>query len=656
MRADAARAPQPRLHRGSALLGLVGLVGLGCGSRYVAVEPEPAELRVIASFSPEGRAVDVEVGAAPWRRDLRGLFDAGETLEVWVFGYELAELVAAFPGLAGRSAAEVAALLDPRVVADPSAPVGFAPPPAARVWTTKVSGGGTPSYEARGWSDWLASSSSGGRAAFTFALPVELACPSYDLPFRVFSPEAPSRVCPGLRTPSCGLNLDPCALSSLPTLCPNGAAAEWSDGPDGALRIGAASCPAVPAPSDVGGSTARWRCGPGVCADEAVELAVQTAPRDVDGAPWTAETRPEWGLAIGTDGVGADGAFARVGSGALYAWEQSGAVVLHRLEMTVGGRGLVSNDGPVTPRSGSGPLRITDLGAPQRMTSDASGAAVLLETDRAVALLESSPDEPENPFRMRLAARRDKAQPLPDGRVLAGEWAIGRAGSGRHVYVVVDTGVMVFDRAALGTPIATTEGGPRLDPAVSHRLSVVDTAAGERLIVCPYDASVQAKNRLCDGDRLHVYDAEGRFLATRSLPAGEALAVLPELELVYRPEGAAFTLALCSIAAADCTEPRRRVLVPPVTLDGGPRVALPREGFLSLGGHRLHAFWIGQTVGLVDLELGHSAAVEPRRDDGGRVRRVEAVFDEPNSGRAWLVAFDPMSPEAFDRVGLRPLP
>src|SRR5688572_37636 len=91
---------------------LAALVLSACSPpRFTAVEPQPAEVRVVVTRAGAQTTAKALAGTEPFELDLAAVFDRGDTLEVWVFGYALAELAAAYPALAGRPASEVALML-----------------------------------------------------------------------------------------------------------------------------------------------------------------------------------------------------------------------------------------------------------------------------------------------------------------------------------------------------------------------------------------------------------------------------------------------------------------------------------------------------------------------------------------------------------------
>jgi hypothetical protein len=148
-----------------------------CGdSRYRAVEEwtNPPEVRVAALFSAGVSSARALTAGEPLQLDLGDGFERGSALEVWLFGYDLAGLAEAYPGLAGRSAAEVATLLSPRMV--PEVPETV--PPAREILTGIVSNDGPAEvvYTRRDFAAWTAEVEAGRKQALVFELPQAVLC------------------------------------------------------------------------------------------------------------------------------------------------------------------------------------------------------------------------------------------------------------------------------------------------------------------------------------------------------------------------------------------------------------------------------------------------------------------------------------------------
>jgi hypothetical protein len=148
----------------------------GCDQRFVGVEPweGSAGLRVVTSFSPLTKEARVLSGGEAYEVALGDLFERGESLDVWLFAYSSEQRVEQYPGLAGKSEAELAAILSPTFGSEGA----FEPSPAREVLHAEVTSAGTKeiTYERKGWSDWLEEVEAKRVVPFSFVIPRSEIC------------------------------------------------------------------------------------------------------------------------------------------------------------------------------------------------------------------------------------------------------------------------------------------------------------------------------------------------------------------------------------------------------------------------------------------------------------------------------------------------
>ncbi len=100
-----------------AVLAPVAALLSGCEgpTRYLAQENwnRPPDIRIALVSLRNDHRVAALAGTAAFDIELPDSFERGDKGEVWMFGYSQADIIDAFPPLAGKQNDEIAALLKP---------------------------------------------------------------------------------------------------------------------------------------------------------------------------------------------------------------------------------------------------------------------------------------------------------------------------------------------------------------------------------------------------------------------------------------------------------------------------------------------------------------------------------------------------------------
>lgn len=628
-----------------------------CGSSFNAVEdvPGPVEVRIVVTFSAEGRSVRALVGTEPFRRNLKTLFDDDDTLEVWVFAYTRATLVDHFPAFDGMLASEITPALAPQFDQN-----GFEPPIADRVLTTTIDSGTSKSvtYESTDWAGWLQQSQTSPRAPFSLHVAPALACPQTGQAFRMFTLDDAASACPAVRDAQCGWDLSQCDGERVRAMCPAARATRPVELPNRRLRIGDGECAPTDVPRDVLGVSATWQCPAGVCGSAVVNLAAQDPQSVLQGSSSKAWA-PVFDDANKIDTAGGEvqfgGIFTRVDKGAVYAYEdQSVSVRFRRLAMTrVGASALdVPADSRLEVSGTSLTVRQSQVGALRRLTVDRDARFLVLHGSDATYIIDDDDTDP-NGVQWQ-TPRRVAHDSLPNQETLIGEIVASRRSNEKKIYAAVTGGIAVLDKDTLNLD-ARTMMGPTLSATVSHRLSVMAFDQTERVALCAYSSTDPAEKVLCTSQTVHLFDANAGYLGARTVP-GDILAFLDGGRVLYRRARDSFELSICNIVSGVCTGAEPRILVPPSDAAGGDRVAVQRDAIIELGDgadlREMIVFSYAKHVGAIDVATGFSIVSPPRNTAGTRSRVAPIVFANRLLTQAWLVAADPDDKSRLDRIGL----
>ena len=656
---------------------LVAIGSLGCGGGITAVEDmDGTVLRVVASFSGTEMEIDSLIGDAAYRRNIEALQAEEASLELWVFGFTQATLVQTYPQLAGVAPADLKPLLVPRLGAGA---VGHTPPDADFVLTTTIEPGTGASveYSKKSWADWLAANGAAGHAPFVFEVPTNIGCPDHDRTFRIFEPRDPSIACPGRRTTTCAWQVDSSCTSKLASLCSAATPTNVIELPSGALQIGADRCTSEGLPAEEAGISKLWRCAPGVCAADAVTLAVQDSQltqRGSDRVPW-APTVGKHPISL-TAGMSFGGEFTATARGALYSAQTDAVVRTLRLEINLLGMPtqetatddrISRHTDPENPEV-SEPLefRADTLGRVRRISVNAGNEFLVVHGSRTSYYL---PEDmvPRKEFGYLRETKLDHGVLFGAPIRRSGELVAGRREGRPRIYAAISDGIAFIDAAAPDTLAGATPpgSGPALAPDVHHRVTVVLADGRERIAVCaragldlPPDQRPPLTS-LCSDQTVHVYDEDGTH-AFDALVPGDILAIVKGLRAVYRSPTNPFELGICELAAGTCERPTgptgRRYLIPPSGASTAALVEVQRDGFIEIEGKEMIAYSYGKYIGVLDLATGFSVAAAPTRVATGTHARIAPVaFESVDRSTAWVVGQDEDDQDAFDRLGFLPL-
>ena len=634
-------------------IAILAALGAGCGSRATAVEDVgDADLRVFVTFSNAQPTVQALAGDTPYRRDLSEIVGGGSadaSLEIWVFGYSLAELVAAYPVLEGRSVQDVVQLLAP-ASAPSSGARGYDPPPARHVLSTTIddSNWRSTEYAARTWDDWVSTTGQEDRKPFYFFLPDEIGCPDADKAFRVFSPQAPGRACTGSRTGPCQWQLPAECAGVLREMCPALETSVVLERGDGTLALGDSTCARATPPESTLGISAMWQCPAGVCTTDPAAIAIQNAQLTQAGSAvesWVPSARAEDQVTLGGGNEPTfGGQFAAARQSTIYAWVQDLKIRFSRFRMTRRTAAEdAKDDNTLTHNRRALSLLADDVGDLVRISADVGGDLVVVNgTNGSSVLTRRTELDYEAPVAIDHAVF---------GGMLVGEIVAARQPGRERVYAAVTAGIAILRKDALDAIETTTPAGrgPTLNRSVHHHLTVATSGPSERLVVCPHRDVGVAGRTLCSERTLHVYDDRAAFLFSCDIP-GDVLAIVEGFDVLYRPETDAFELRMASLGTVDCTDRGVRYLLPPTGPTTAPRVYVARDGHFAVEAHRLVGYSYDQHVGMLDLATGHSAAILPSASGGSRARTVPVLFEGPLSSHLWAIGKSPDVTGYYDRV------
>ncbi len=651
-----------------------------CSSRFVASEEgHDADIRVLVAYSDKpmrGYEPVATWGKLPLRFDLAD--DYTSKIDVWVFDYSMAELVAAFPKLATFTSAEqVAAALHPSLRAP-----GYDAPSTQRVLhaTLAKNGPRNLTYTEEPWANWKKSIADQGRPSLVFALAPEIGCPNATRALRLFNPDRRATPPAGegtlmveaTRNSTCELALAP--SPHLAQLCPKAAGAMFREYPDGSVTLGSEHCSKVP--STTRGLSARWRCGPNVCGPDPTELAIQTSPSwpSSSGTAWAPSTEMRDQIRLGQD-FADGGQFAQGEVGALYAFNDARGTHLARFDLVNPGSGdarpIKSSDIPAPQLvSFPGGRTATPMGAGDilRVTSDSNSMRVLIQgKDRAILLSRTGNEAAQY---TKVSTISEHLFDLPMARKLAGEMVLNREGD--HIFAAVTGGIAaaVIERDVPSLSNATPPGKVTFDAGGTERLTVLRTPA-ERVFACHHP---DGEEDMCT-EVLRVFEQNGAFLCSHDFP-GHILAMLPgsmtvppgppNPRIIFRPaalEAQPFTVAVCTLDPdKDCACNTVEIVVPSSDPMGAltSHIRIGRDAFLGASDREIIGYTIDQSAGMIDLASGLSRALA-LGPSGSGAKQMPLLFADNHQNQQerkqiWGLVRDPADPSHFDQVYFPALP
>lgn len=606
---------------------LVALViaSASCGreTRFVAREPNSdADVRVVVALASTGqRSVVALTRDEPFSFALEDVFTAdAESLRVYVWAYSLASLSEQFPGLVGRSAAEVAGLLSPALGA--REPGAYAPPDPLRVSTARFTRDASSdvTYEQLD----AASIADDPSLELVFRLGAAAACPPGQARLRLFRRGDPGRVCPLARNDACVWEPVDGACDHLPVIFGRDLPTDvrirevpprtLSIEPDGGDALVCVASTEV----ELGESRA-WVC-PGAAREDFV--AIQDVVGDAGGEPWSPEPK-------GASNLGADGVMARAWRGALHARVEGARVSMSRLEAEDAldvyplSRVVESTEVGLEIQSASvGPLRRLTS---NRVVQNADDQVVLHGALGTVVILgdhDVSASKPLTFYRTPIAI---SAAALPRAR-LRGDVVSGPVAG---IYAVVDTGIVVLraDADSVNATSETPAGLVTFTATSAPHVVAVRKGTDERVVVW------------LDDGTLHSFDGSGMLRVSCALPEGDLLTVIDGPRVVRRAAGERFVLELVDLGAIEdeggnCSAERfvKTFLVPAMTQAAAGQLEVDANGWSLLAERELLLYRHGRWAGVLDLATGASQAVElPRELSQG------ALFERLDGTGLWGV-------------------
>lgn len=344
-----------------AISGLLLMLGCSGADPRVAVEDlGEVDLRVVVARAGETAEVRILDATEAYRytaEPLADVFARGDQLQVYVLGYSLQTIEAAFPGLEGRAVGDIIGRLRPHL--EPAGPGRFDPPDPDAVLFAAVAEGGDAdvTYEPRSWSQVQ------DEISLRLELAGDLACPPAGAVVRAFSRDAPGRVCIFNRSQDCEwsrLGNPPCADQDRIF----GVEGTIVEQPNGSLRVGQTIC--APTEARDGSGALRGESAAYVCDGRIV--AVQVQPLDERGELWS----PQPGPRIDNAETSRPGQWVPVDPGVLFAFEAADDIEVRRIGVGAQGEDVYETlSHPVV----DSPL------ARQRRASSADGTTVTLSGD-----------------------------------------------------------------------------------------------------------------------------------------------------------------------------------------------------------------------------------------------------------------------------------
>ncbi len=602
-----------------ALLSL--LVSCGPESRFVAVEPEgSADIRVIAALSSSGvqrSMISVISGDAPVTLMLKDVFDAGETVTIFLLRYDLATLAASYPALTGKSAADVASVLAPSF--GPVGPGSYAVPETigGKMYTANV--GSDSSGDIQYTEMELDPGAIGD--GLVFKVHASIACSPGQGPLRVFSREDAGRVCLLERDERCEwTRSDQCeAFDEIFGRPGKTIRAREVPGAGLSLNIGnteQATCTEVQ--DRILGESRTFSCP--ADGGTTVRVSIQNTARGRGGFAWAPERTSAPNL------LAPRPVFARGANGVLYAIERAGRIDLRRLGQA---SDTLLNDGPLRYffDEGSTPnITLLGAGALESISTDSSGRHVLVSAAAVpyVSDRDSGASSVDDTF---------FTQPIPIPETVlppARRRGATTMGPGQTLYAVIDNGLAVMRVTGSGV--------------VADR----ETAAGN-VTIAPGDAAqiVAVRQENQNQDRIVVWTNTGALyvfkpdtsLALASCNAGAVLAVIEGPKVFRRPDNAKpFEIELLDLAAAEnngaeCNNAPLRFVIPPNSENAqSDTLAMDSATYLSDSGRKSIAYRYGNFGGVLDIDSGYSQAAALTGPGFS-----SAIFTQSGSTRFWAL-------------------
>lgn len=659
-----------------ALAPLCALAACSGPSDRVAVEDlGDVDLRVVvarAGAQAEARVLRIE---APYRFEVEPLADVfgrGDNLRIWVLGFKLETITAAFPALADRGLDDVITRLQPALGA-PGPGRYAAPTPDAVLFATVTEDSPEDvAYGAKAWGDVAAD------VALNFALPGDQACPPVGVVVRAFLREDPSRACIYTRKDTCEW-ARPAA-----DRCPDEARVFGASGtivqrPDGALDVGATQCSPVEAEDGGGrrGETRAYRCGDHL-------VGVQEQPRDALGSPWL----PVRGPSVNDPALELPGAWAPVAPGAYFGASDAGVVTLRRLAVSNGQATLqtlqhVVVDRPAADRAASSPDGVTVTladGAFEDSVGTAAQCFRLLAGERPLAWAELQ--QLEAPNRLRLGPGLSPFNPTQAWDIIGDPGQIQAANpdvlpvrlpAAAGSFVALSARpepaqlfVQATQRAYLFAPLTRLPGergylqcptevplpvgalgglvaGPNQLYALTQSGLQLLTPAGAAVANISADGETftsawtltrvttrRSQERVIAyrEDIAHLFDPDQRRHDRVQLP-GRILAVLPGPDLLYRTQTEPFALYRVELDGGQPTNTIRYV-IPPFEEGAADPPSLDQSAVIAPRTQPRATFSAGSLAGVLDLDTGLSTAIGVAFG-----AQIEVVFEDDTGTETW---------------------
>lgn len=561
---------------------------------------------VATTGANDQRSIQALTRDQPFTLPLKETFEAGAPLKVSVFRYNVAALIAQFPGFAGRDAAMIASVLNPQF--GPEGPGAYASP--STIDDMMLSAEVTEASAA----DVEYAEVPFDPRVFTFHVPAVYACPPGQGALRVFNRDDVGRVCVLQRTETCAWDGES-RCGYFADLFGRGAEQdlEAREVPPNILRLEPRGVDCTEVHDAINGESRTYTCPNG---QGDVHISIQNTARGKDGVPWLPDVKSGLPQLQGSKPV-----FTRGAKGAVYGILKSGTMRFERL-FAVENDTIQQEPIQVLISTGvSDDVSVINPGEVQGVSADLTGDHLVASTSRVPAVIDRDTALPDD-----LAFYRDPLEVMES--ILPAARRVGPAVSARAagtLYAVIDTGVAVVHTGGMQSATLTPAGTVTFTAAEQPKIAAVRKSSADRIVVWT------------NAGRLFVFDQNASPVIT-DCNLHDVLAAI-DGPRVFRREAPEkrFEVELIDLSGAEgggaCDASATTYYVPPNDQNAnGDRLQIDSLTYFVSGDRESIAYRYGDSGGVLDIASGLSSAAH-----FDITPAVSVLFPAPGNNRFWAL-------------------